>query len=479
MTTVATARPAEQPLLANELATFAAEFRFEGCLEADALTERVRWHVLDTVGLALSSWTAEDRYAHELTAALSDEIGHGKCTIIGRSDQAPAGVASMLNGSLCHGSDFDDVDLRTVMHCEAFATSALLAVAEREGLGGREFIEAWLIAVEVALRMASAANGSGGLFSAGFHNTAIFGTFGVAAGVSRLLGLDATQTANALALAASFASGTSVGWLHGSGRNKPLQAGWAAKTGTFVADLARAGYTCSLRTIDGSRGMFDAHASKDGWSREPILDGLGKSWRLFGLSIKLYPCGAMVQGSAECASELKERHGIEASEVKSGVIRVPEQFWPVIEDMGESLYRPPSGFTMIGAYPCVVARILLDGSYGLEHMSDDAARDPVMLALADQFKMERDDSPRSIALPLDERPATVTVETNRGSFSHSVGVVAGHPLRLNRERVIEKYRCNSALLIDASSADAIEATVLSLDTLTTMQDLTALLRFDL
>jgi 2-methylcitrate dehydratase PrpD len=469
---------ADDAPLAVQLAAFASDFSLERLppAAAERLTERVRWHVLDAVGLALSSWTAPDRYAQKLLGALEPDVGSGRCTIFGHPRQASPSAAAMANGSLAHGSDFDDVDLRTVMHCEAYATAALVAIAEHEALSGRELADAWVVAVETALRLASGANGSGGLFSAGFHNTAVFGTLGAAAGVSRLLGLSADETANALALAVSFASGTSVGWLHGSGRNKPLQAGWAAKSGLLAASLARTGYTCSLRTLDGPRGLFDAHAWQDGWSVEPILDGLGSEWRTLGLSIKLYPCGAMIQATAECVDVLVTEHGITAGEVVAGEIVVPEQFWPVIEDMGASLYRPPSGFTMIGAYPCIAATIVLDGHYGLEHLADEAASDPAMLALADRFELTPDRAPESRALPLDERPATVTIETARGTFRHTVGVEAGHAQRLDRDRVVEKFRRNAGLVLDGAQVGEIESAALAVDELAAVGELTALLR---
>jgi 2-methylcitrate dehydratase PrpD len=467
-----TDRPVAQQFLAEELGAFAANFRLDERVHAP-LIERVRWHVLDSIGLAMSSWTAEDRFAHTMLRAQGADAEGGPCTIIGDSHRASPRVAAFMNGSLVHGSDFDDVDLLTVMHCEAFATASLLAIAERDGLSGRQLVEAWVVAAEVALRLASGANGSGGLFSAGFHNSAVFGTFGVAAGASRLLGLSADQTAQALALSASFASGTSVGWLHGSGRNKPPQAGWAAQSGMFAADMAAAGYSCSVRTLDAPRGVFDAHASKDGWSRAPILDGLGEEWRMLGLALKLYPCGAMIQATAECADVLRNEQGVQPDEIISGRVVIPEQFWQVVEDMGDSLYRPPTGFTSIGAFPCVAARILLDGHYGLEHQTDEMVRDERMLAIADRLEMAPD--PDHDHMPLDERPATITLETTRGTFSHTVSIEAGQAQRLTEDKVIAKFRRNAELLVPASQARAIEAAVSRLDALGRVDELSPLL----
>jgi len=464
---------ASAPRIAEVLGDFVTGFHLESSPACDALLERVRWHVLDAIGLAYSSWTADDGFADKLLRGVGPDLGRGSSLVIGTRERFTAAGAAFVNGSLAHGSDFDDIDLLTVMHCEAFATAATLAIAERERASGLALAEAWVVATEVALRMAAGANGEGGLFSAGFHNTSVFGTFGAAAGVSKLLGLNAEQTAAALALAVSFTSGTSVGWLSASGRNKPPQAGWAAHSGIIAAGLASAGYTCSLNTIDAPRGFFDAHAWHDGWSREAVLDGLGEDWRMSRLAIKLYPCGAMIQTTAECVHDLVNEHGIEPDEVERGELKVPAQFKPVIDDMGASLYRPTSGFASIGSFPCVAARIILDGHYGLEHLSDEAVGDPALLAMADRLTMAVDTD--NLSLALDERPATVTLETTRGTFTRSVGVPAGHFSRLTQEQVVEKFRANAGLVLSRGETGAIEEAVLGLDDSDDIGELAAVL----
>jgi 2-methylcitrate dehydratase PrpD len=447
--------------LSEVLGEFVAGFRLEEAPQRDELIERVRWHMLDAIGVAYSSWTADDGYAQRLLRTIYADFGRGTATVIGSDARTSTAGAAFINGALVHGSDFDDIDLRTVMHCEAFAVPATLAVAERERPSGLELAEAFVVGTEVALRMAAAPRSDGGLFAAGFHNTAVFGTFGATAGVAKILRLDAEQTAAALALAVSFASGTSVGWLRASGRNKPPQAGWAAHSGVVAAGLAANGYTCSLDTIDGPRGLFDAVAWTDGWSRDAILDGLGQDWRMARLAIKLYPCGAMIQATAEAVHELVRAHGLEPADVRAGELRVPAQFQPVMDDMGASLYRPTSGFASIGSFPIVAARIILDGHYGLEHLTDEAVREPALLEMADRLAMVSDTE--HLELPLDERPATVTLETAKGRFTHAVSLEAGHHSRLTRSRVVEKFRANAGLVLTDGEVAQIEDAVLALE----------------
>jgi 2-methylcitrate dehydratase PrpD len=446
--------------LAITLGDFAAGFDLNSEPSRELLLRRVRWHVLDAVGLAYAAWAADDDFAGKLLAGLESEHG------------SPS-IAALINGSLAHGFDFDDHDMLTVMHCEAFATACALAVAERRGLSGRALAEAWVVCGEIALRLAAGPKGAHGLYSAGFHNTAVFGTIGAAAGAAKLLGLDSEQTATAIALAVSFASGTSVGWLTGSGRNKTPQAGWAAHGGTVAASMASAGYPCALSTLDEPRGFFDAHAWRDGWSPEPILDGLGRDWRIARQAIKLFPCGSMIQATAEGTQELVRRERIHAEELHSGELKVPAQFREVIDGMGPSLYRPPSGPASIGSWPCVAARIILEGRYGLEHRTDEAIRDPRMLAVADRLRVVVDED--NLDLPLDQRPATVTVTTSRGIFSHTVSIDAGQYERLTQDLVVAKFRANASLSLSPDQVPRIEAAVLALDEVEDVHQLTDVL----
>src|SRR5581483_7187597 len=165
--------------LAMTLGEFTAGFDLNSEPSREVLLRRVRWHVLDVVGLAYAAWAAGDGFAGKLVAGLASELT-GSCTVIGSAKRGSPSITALINGSLAHGFDFDDHDMLTVMHCEAFTTACALAVAERRGLSGRALAEAWVVCGEIALRLASGPLGGHGLYSAGFHNTAVFGTLGAA-----------------------------------------------------------------------------------------------------------------------------------------------------------------------------------------------------------------------------------------------------------------------------------------------------------
>jgi 2-methylcitrate dehydratase PrpD len=468
-----------QPSLAEQLGNFVAEFGLQDADERDALLERARWQILDMIGSAYVGWATEDRHAAKLLTSHAMDIGLGPCTIIGAQGGVPAPVAAFLNGTLAHSWDFDDIHLATMIHCESFATASTLAVAEEKHASGMMLAEAWILAVEVALRLAAGIDKLDGLglyAPEGFHSTSVFGAFGAAAGAAKLMGLDAEQTANALALAVSFTSGTVEGWASASARNKPIQPGWAAHAGVTAARLAAAGYTCSLSTIDGPQGFYHSHAWGHSWSRERVLEGLGETWRAREVAVKLNPCGAMCQNTVECVEEIVSANRLTADEVQGGEITLPAYLETALKNMGDSLYRPLRGGDAIGSAPCLAARVLLDGRLGVEHMTDAAVHDPVMLALADKLVVSLDQEPANAALPVAQQPTTVSIKTAHGTYQARHGLAAGHPARMTEQHILRKFTHNMRLVSDSETAGSIAAKLRSLGELSDIGEVTDLLR---
>ena len=82
---------------------------------------------------------------------------------------------------------------------------ALLAIAQNEFLSGLEFVNAYVVGLEAEHRFAEALNPTH--YDKGWHPTSTLGIFGTAAAAAWALKLNQHQTASALAIASSLASG--------------------------------------------------------------------------------------------------------------------------------------------------------------------------------------------------------------------------------------------------------------------------------
>src|SRR3989442_900253 len=86
----------------------------------------------DVAGLCVAA-----RRTDYVRASLAGWEASGGCTAIGHSRTLDAAGAAFVNGTAAHGEDFDDTFEGGPVHAGAVVVSAVLAVAERERLGGR------------------------------------------------------------------------------------------------------------------------------------------------------------------------------------------------------------------------------------------------------------------------------------------------------------------------------------------------------
>src|SRR5205807_9485531 len=121
--------------------------------------------------------------------------GTGHCTLIGGGRTAPD-RAALYNGALVRYLDFNDSYFAPGETCHPSDNLApVLAAAEYASGSGREFLTALAVAYQVQCRLSDEAP----VRARGLDHTTQ-GAYAAAAGASRALGLDATATANAIAI---------------------------------------------------------------------------------------------------------------------------------------------------------------------------------------------------------------------------------------------------------------------------------------
>src|SRR5690349_1366675 len=217
-------------------------------------------------------------------AALSDLSGPREATVLGRGDKLDIMLAALMNGTTSHTFDFDDTHLKTVIHPSGPVASALLALAERKHMNGKDFLHAFLLGVEAECRIGNAVYPSH--YDVGWHITGTTGVFGAAVAIGKLLGLSQHQMVWTVGLAATQAAG--IREMFGS-MAKSFHPGRAAQNGYASALLARAGFTAGEHGLEGPRGFAAVQAAKYDLSK--ITTGLDRDWELRANTYKPFPCG--------------------------------------------------------------------------------------------------------------------------------------------------------------------------------------------
>src|SRR5215475_1971617 len=288
------------------LAEFAASLTYE------AIPERVRDCckdlLLDALACAVAGHLGEET---PQLAALSSALAQSReSTVIGGDRLSLAG-STMLNGYLITAVTMCDAHRPTMTHVTPEVVPPALAIAERDALSGRDLLVALAAGFEVTTRI-----GIGVDFAEfrarGWHGPGIFGPFGAAAAVGRLLGFDADTMSRAFGLAGSQAAGTFAAW--GTPTVKFHQCR-GALSGLLAALLAEQKFLATrefLTAKDG--GLYNTYAN--GGRPEAATADLGKRWELEQIALRLWPSASSIQGMNTAMFDLIEGHRIDPARVK-------------------------------------------------------------------------------------------------------------------------------------------------------------------
>jgi 2-methylcitrate dehydratase PrpD len=217
--------------------------------------------------------------------------------VIGRAEVMDMLNAASLNAMSANVFDYDDTHIPTILHPTAPVAAALFALAETRVVSGEQLLLAFVLGVEVECRIAMAISPEH--YRRGWHITSTCGVFGAAAGVGKVLGLDARQLVWAFGNASAQASGL-VETLGSAA--KSIGVGNAARNGLLSALLAQDGFAGPDQPLEGERGFLNV------FGEQPRLDeintGLGERWALSANTYKPYPCGVVLNPVIQACLEL-------------------------------------------------------------------------------------------------------------------------------------------------------------------------------
>lgn len=215
-------------------------------------------------------------------------------------DTGAAAPMALVNGTLSHSVDYDDMHFGTAYHASGPTLAATLAVATDRGCTELELLGAFVAGYEVGTTMGGAGVGPR-LAAAGWHPTGVLGHFSAASAAAALLRLNSGQIANALGLAATQAGGLQAS---GGTMGKPFHVGKAAMNGVMAAELALLGMDANTSLLDDAQGGMLGCLFQ-----EPLLahfDALGRAWQIEGNTFKPYASCQLSHAAHEAARGMAE-----------------------------------------------------------------------------------------------------------------------------------------------------------------------------
>jgi 2-methylcitrate dehydratase PrpD len=334
--------------------------------------------ILDGLGLALAGSRADSgeicrRYLQQLN------VCHGKNTIAGSALKTAPRFAAWANGVSIHADDFDDTQLSAakdrvyglLVHPTVPVLPAILAIAEQSQVSGKDFTLSYHIGVEVECKIAEAI--APRHYQDGFHSTGTCGPFGSAAASAKLLRFDVPKTLSTFGLAASQSGGLRENF---GTMTKPFQAGHAAESGLFAAELTALGWTAAQQILEADRGFF--HAFGGSYDPDAIMNRLGKPWTFSapGISIKPYPSGSLTHPAMTELARLISRENIQASDVLRVDIGANHNMTTTLLH-----HNPRTGLEAKFSMEFCLAILLLGRKAGLSEFTDKVVQSPEVQAM--------------------------------------------------------------------------------------------------
>ncbi len=332
--------------------------------------------LIDMAGLCVAARNEE--YIQMLLRAFGTD---GKCTAIGHANNFPLTTAALINGTATHGEDFDDTLEGAPIRVGAMVIPAVLATCEHFGLSGEDLLLGIVVGLETICRMNHVVAGE--IHKHGFHPVGVIGPFGSAIGVSKALGLDKKQIANALGIAASLSSGI-IEYLTDGAWTKRLHPGWAAQSGIQASLIAREGFIGPRTVFEGENNFFRAFAPSATPKYEYLSEGLGKKWMMQDIVFKPYACGTMIHPYIDCMIRLAEKdvdpNKIVKIECKTGEGLVHRLWEPL-----DKKQVPTTGYAAKFSMPWCMALGFFERDAGLAQFTDEKVKDTEILKLSSKI----------------------------------------------------------------------------------------------
>jgi 2-methylcitrate dehydratase PrpD len=396
-------------------------------IPAEVRAEGVRTFV-NWLGCAVGG--AEHETVDRALDAVQQFSGEARAQVIGRSERLDELHAALINGISSHVLDYDDTHLKTIIHPAGPVASAILAVSEGRNISGHDFLTALIAGIEVECRIGNSVYPDH--YDRGWHITGTAGVFGAAAATGKLLGLTHQQMVWAYGIAATQSSGLRE--MFGT-MCKSFHPGRAAQNGAMAAFLAKANFDSSERAIEAPRGFANVLSTKQDYSE--IVDGLGTHWEAGLNTYKPYACGIVIHPTIDGCQQLREKLGDRVSEIKSVELRSHPL---VLELTGKT--SPKTGLEGKFSVFHAAATALLRGDGSPTAFTDEAVRDPAIIALRDKVKAASDTSVHEDAVHI-----AVTLNNSERIDLHVPHAIGSLERPLSNEAIGEKFVKQSTFVI--------------------------------
>lgn len=391
--------------------------------------------VADCFGCMLAGADAE---VTQTIRAVQSRHSGGATPLYGTNIMLTGPAAALVNGVAAHAWDLDDWEEPGNTHPTAVILPALLAAAAMEAESGRRFsgedlLTAYAIGTELIMRLGETV--SLDHYARGFHSTATLGAVGAAAATARLLSLTEDETAHALGLSVSGASGYTMQF---GTHAKSMQAGLAARGGLEAALHARHGVKANPETLLDARGFAGLMGAYDLSAQQQMTKDLGQRWGLesWGIVLKPWPSCGYTHRMMTAALDLRAQLGSRINDITKIMAKTIDFHYAILP-----FHQPGSQLEALFSLPACTAQMLCHGQLTLADSNRGFWQDETVSQLVDLTEVTTE-TVRKPELNYDpDQPDRLCIGLADGQvLETAVAYPLGAPQRpMSREQMATKY----------------------------------------
>lgn len=320
-----------------------------------------------------------------------------------------------LNGLNGHALDFDDGTNSGIIHLGSPIFSLLLPLAQRYGNSVEHLLKSAIIGYEASYTMAVSIQPKHKAL--GFHATGNCGVIGATLAGAYLLGFSEEERYQAFATSCVSASGM-LKVLDDGSELKPYNVAKTVLLSLTSLQLAKAGFKGHEDPLGGYRGFMKIMSGDEHTPIKATL--LNGTYAIMKSYTKPYASCRYTHPPVEAAIYLRNRYKISAEEVRRIEVKTYD-----LAVKGHDHSDVKGAYSAKMSIPYSIAVALIHGKAGLQEFKEEVLDDSVVKQLMAKVHVMADDLLSSL-FP-DKQSAIVTIETDKGSYSHRVDFPKGEP----------------------------------------------------
>lgn len=331
--------------------------------------------LLDTLGCAIGAYEAPGRSICESVARQLG--GSEEATIFCSGLRTNPANATLVNSFMVRFLDYNAPNSEGV--------PAVLAVAEREKAGGRDFLTALIVSYELGSRVSEAVKGIA-IEKKGWTSD-IRGGLNMPPAMGKLMKMDEEQIANAIGICASGSLPLNI--LDADSEEnvmrKNLRFGWVAFDAVVATMLAKEGFTGPIRVIEGDSGWIQVILKGD-MDVEKLLDFSG--WRFLKQRFKAFCLNASTMGHVSATLAIVKEQDLKPADIASVRVRTSPRdahhTSTVLKKYPKNAESADHSSFYANAY------VIKERNFGPDSIKPENFTDPVILDLIDRITVEGD-----------------------------------------------------------------------------------------